>query len=117
MAKTLVNQGVQRFLSTNSRNPYLVSFSAVSNFITQQVYCESQGAINALDAQSGEELWKFIAPDPDWWFFNPSLWKLQLVNIFSKLTVGFSLIRFSSPVISNGIVYVLCRNGYLYALH
>ena len=81
------------------------------------IYCESQGAINALDAQSGEELWKFIAPDLDWWFFNPSLWKSELVNTFSKLAVGFSLIRFSSPVIADGIVYVLCRNGYLYALH
>ncbi len=81
------------------------------------IYCESSGTITALDAQSGKELWRFMAPEPDWWFLNPRLWKSQLVNIFSKLTAGFSFIQFSPPVIADGIVYILCRNGYLYALH
>ncbi len=81
------------------------------------LYCERSGAINALDAQSGKDLWKFIAPEPKWWFFNPSLWLAQLISTFSKLASGTSLIRFSSPVIADGIVYTLCRNGYLYALH
>lgn len=81
------------------------------------LYCERSGAINALDAQSGKDLWKFIAPETKWWFFNPNLWLSQLINTFSKVASGISLIRFSSPLIADGIVYVLCRNGYLYALH
>ena len=81
------------------------------------VYCERSGAINALEAHSGKELWKFIVPEPKWWFLNSSSWKLQILNIFSKWASGTSFIQFSSPVIADGIVYVLCRNGYLYALH
>ena len=81
------------------------------------IYCERSGTINAIEAQSGKELWKFIAPEPNWWFLNPSLWWPHLINSFSKLASKTSLIQFSSPVIADGIIYVLCSDGYLYALH
>lgn len=81
------------------------------------IYCERSGTINAIKAQSGEELWKFIAPEPNWWFLNPSLWWSQIINTFTKLASGTSLIQFSSPVIADQIIYVLCSDGYLYALY
>lgn len=81
------------------------------------IYCERSGAINAIEAASGKDLWKFTAPEPDWWILKPNLWLFLLFNSFSQKMTGSSLIQFSSPVIDNGVIYVFCSNGYLYALH
>jgi|GEM_PF-6681150 len=37
------------------------------------IYCERDGAINAIEAESGTDLWEFAAPEPDWWILNPKL--------------------------------------------
>jgi outer membrane protein assembly factor BamB len=81
------------------------------------IYCERDGAINAIEAKSGDELWEFAAPEPKWWILKPNLWPTLILNSFSKRLAGSSTIRFSSPVIADGVVYTLCGNGYLYALH
>ena len=81
------------------------------------IYCERDGAINAIEAQSGSDLWEFAAPEPDRWIFKPNLWLPQILNRLSKRLAGSSTIQFSSPVIADRVVYTLCGNGYLYALH
>ena len=81
------------------------------------LYCERDGAINAIEAMSGNELWKFAAPEPDWWLLKPNLWLPQIVNTLSKRLAGSSTIQFSSPVIADEIIYTFCDNGYLYALY
>lgn len=81
------------------------------------IYCERDGAINAIEAKSGNDLWEFVAPEPDWWIFNPKLWLPQTVNVLSKRIAGSSTIQFSSPVIADEIIYTFCANGYLYALY
>lgn len=81
------------------------------------IYCERDGAINAIEAKSGNDLWEFAAPEPDWWFLNPKLWLPQFMNILSKRLAGSSTIQLSSPVIADEIIYTFCDNGYLYAIH
>ena len=81
------------------------------------IYCERDGAINAVEAKSGNILWEFAAPEPDWWILQPNLWLPKILNSFTKRVTGSSTILFSSPVITDGVVYTYCDNGYLYALH
>ncbi len=81
------------------------------------IYCERSGAINAIEAESGKELWEFAAPEPDWWILKPNLWLPQIFNNLSKRFAGSSTIQFSSPVIADKVIYTFCDNGYLYALH
>ena len=81
------------------------------------IYCERDGAINAIEAKSGTDLWEFAAPEPEWWILNPKLWLPQITNTLSKRLAGSSTIQFSSPVIADEVVYTFCANGYLYALH
>ena len=81
------------------------------------IYCERDGAINAIEAKSGNELWEFAAPEPDWWILKPNLWLPQMLNSLSKRFAGSSTIQFSPPVIADGMVYTFCENGYLYALN
>lgn len=96
-----------------------------NNFIATPdgLYSAHIGALHALDLETGQELWKFIAPDPDLWLLKPKLWVNQFVNCIAKMIVGIPLsLMFSCPVVSDGVVYVTCSNitygnGYLYALH
>lgn len=81
------------------------------------IYCERDGAINAIEAKSGNDLWEFAAPEPKWWILNPKLWLPQIMNSLSKRFAGSSTIQLSSPVIADEVIYTVCDNGYLYALH
>lgn len=81
------------------------------------IYCERDGAINAIEAESGNELWEFAAPEPHWWILKPNLWLPQIFNSLTKRFTGSSTIQFSPPVIADGVVYTFCDNGYLYALY
>ncbi|MEM7592632.1 MAG: PQQ-binding-like beta-propeller repeat protein [Cyanobacteria bacterium P01_A01_bin.83] len=81
------------------------------------IYCERDGAINAIEAKSGIYLWEFAAPEPEWWIFNPKLWLPQIMNTLSKRFAGSSTIQLSSPVVADENIYTFCDNGYLYAIY
>lgn len=94
--------------------------SQLLNSITmagETIYCERLGAISAVEIETGKDLWKFAAPEPNWSVWKPKLLLPQLMNSFSKKVTGTSLFQFSSPVINDGVIYTYCSNGYLYALH
>lgn len=83
------------------------------------VYLGSEGFLQALNLETGEQLWQFQPPLPDQWVLDPPMFFYGLFNQFLKVFTGntFNLEKFSSPVIADGILYVGCSNGYLYALH
>lgn len=92
----------------------------INHFIVtaSELYSGSTGAIHSLDLKTGEELWKFIAPNFEMWILTPNLWWIQIVSFISKIIIGTPLTQmFSCPVVSNGVMYVSCSDGYLYALH
>lgn len=88
------------------------------------LYIAGEGAVYALELQFGQELWRFIPPEPTvlevqqptWFRLIFQLMHL-LMNQFKQMTTGVPFASFSPPVISDGVVYVSCSNGYLYALH
>jgi eukaryotic-like serine/threonine-protein kinase len=95
-------------------------YSFFNNFIVADngLYSGSTGAVHALDLKTGNELWKFIVPDPVVWTLKPGLWINQLVNFAMKIFIGIPWNKyFNCPVISNGVIYVSCSDGCLYALH
>jgi eukaryotic-like serine/threonine-protein kinase len=95
-------------------------YSFINNFIVADngLYSGSTGAVHALDLKTGNELWKFIVPDSVGWVMKPELWINQIVNFIMKIFIGIPWNQyFNCPVISNGVVYVSCTDGYFYALH
>lgn len=83
------------------------------------VYIGSQGFLQALDLETGEKLWRFETPLPDQWILDPNFWLYGLMNQLVKVFTGdtHDLEKFSAPVIADGVIYISCSNGYLYALH
>jgi eukaryotic-like serine/threonine-protein kinase len=95
-------------------------FSWSDPIINQEtVYISSQGCLRAIDLQTGNPLWQFQTPLSDQWVLNPRIWFFglasQLAKVFSRNINGME--QFSEPVIADGVIYVGCSNGYLYALH
>ena len=83
------------------------------------IYIGGQGFLQALDSNTREELWQFTTPLPENIILEPQFLIGKLgQEILSKITgATFSTEKFSTPVIYEGVIYVGCRNGYLYALH
>jgi eukaryotic-like serine/threonine-protein kinase len=86
------------------------------------VYHWVPGTIEALDANTGQQLWQFAIPTPEY----SSIWQMpleplfmgfQLWNLGTKLFTGTPFIPISQPIITDGVIYLNCGNGYLYALH
>jgi eukaryotic-like serine/threonine-protein kinase len=105
----------QELWRTHNRQYLFINRFIVSS---AELYSGSTGAVHALDLKTGKELWKFIAPDFEMWILKPKLWWIQGVNLISKITVGIPLAQmFSCPTVSDRVIYVICTDGYLYALH
>jgi outer membrane protein assembly factor BamB len=108
-------QSGQELWKKHSRQYLFINNFVVSN---DGLYSGSAGAVHALDLQTGRELWKFIAPTPKIWILQPKMWLSLLVTLVSKIATGVPMTRvFGCPVVFNGTIYVLCNDGYLYALH
>jgi eukaryotic-like serine/threonine-protein kinase len=96
------------------------AFSWSAPIINQEtVYISSQGCLRAIDLQTGNQRWQFQTPLSDRWVLNPQIWffglATELAKVFSRNINGME--QFSEPVIADGVLYVGCSNGYLYALH
>jgi outer membrane protein assembly factor BamB len=92
----------------------------INNFIVADngLYSGSTGAVHALELKTGNELWKFIVPDSGMWMLKPGLWINQIINFAIKIFIGIPWNQsFNCPVISDGVIYVSCSDGYLYALY
>ncbi len=83
------------------------------------IYIGGQGFLQALDLNTGEELWRFATPLPENVMLKPKFWISKLVQqILTKLTGAiFHTEKFSTPIIYKSVIYVGCRNGYVYALY
>lgn len=83
------------------------------------IYIGGQGFLQALDVNTREERWQFATPLPENIIFESQFLIGKLgEQILSKLTgATFRTEKFSTPIIYEGVVYVGCKNGYLYALH
>ena len=83
------------------------------------IYIGGQGFLQALDLNTREEIWQFTTPLPENIMLEPQFLIGKLgEQILSKLTgATFRSEKFSTPIIYEGVIYVGCRNGYLYALH
>lgn len=83
------------------------------------IYIGGQGFLKALDAGTRKELWQFSTPLPENIILEPQFLISKLgEQILSKLTgATFRTEKFTTPIIYEGVLYVGCRNGYLYALH
>lgn len=106
----------------------LTKFSGINLILNNLVIADEvvyhwvPGTIEALDANSGQELWQFTVPTPEY----SSIWQMpleplfmgfQLWNLGTKLFTGVPFIPISQPIIADGVIYLNCGNGYLYALH
>ena len=82
------------------------------------IYIGGQGFLQALDSNTGKELWQFTTPLPENLMLEPQFLIGKLgQEVLSKLTGAvFHTEKFSTPIIYEGVIYVGCRNGYLYAL-
>jgi|GEM_PF-5749035 len=87
--------------------------------VGETIYIGGQGFLQALDSNTREELWQFTTPSPENILLTPKFLIGKLgEEIVSKLTgATFRTEKFSTPIIYEGVIYVGCRNGYLYALH
>lgn len=84
----------------------------------QAVYFGSQEFLKALDLETGKQLWQFEIPLSDRWMLNPQKWLYGIANQLIKIfTDDEHLEKFSEPVVADGVIYVSCSNGYVYALH
>ena len=94
---------------------YLSSPVMVGNII----YIGGQGFLQALDLSTRKELWQFSTPLPENIMLEPQFLIGKLgEQILSKLTgATFRTEKFSTPIIYESVIYVGCKNGYLYALH
>lgn len=83
------------------------------------VYIGTQEFLQALDLETGEQLWRFETPLSDRWVLDPQMWFYGSVNQLMKIFTGntYNLEKFSEPVVADGVIYVSCSNGYVYALH
>ena len=83
------------------------------------IYIGGQGFLQALDLNTRKELWQFTTPLPENLMLEPQFLIGKLgERILSKLTgARFSTEKFLTPIIQAGVIYVGCKNGYLYALH
>ena len=83
------------------------------------IYIGGQGFLQALDSNTRKELWHFTTPLPENLMLEPQFLIGKMgEGILSKLTgATFSTEKFLTPIIHAGIIYVGCKNGYLYALH
>lgn len=83
------------------------------------IYIGGQGFLQALDSSTREELWQFSTPIPENIVLEPQFLIGKLgEQILSKLTGAiFRNEKFSTPIIYEGVIYVGCRNGYIYALY
>lgn len=82
------------------------------------VYLGGQGLLQAIDLNTGRELWQFTTPIPENPLLEPQFWMNKLAQqVLTTLTgASFSTEQFSTPIIYRGVIYVGCRNGYIYAL-
>jgi outer membrane protein assembly factor BamB len=92
----------------------LTGFALTDNTI----YLSAKGFIEALDLETGKQLWRMQTPQPKNWLFNPSLLASRILDRLSKAVNDrtINLEQFSEPAIADGVIYATCTNGYLYAL-
>ncbi len=83
------------------------------------VYIGSQRLLQALDLTTGEELWRFTTPLPENLMLRLKFWinKLGQKILIKLMGFRFYTEKFATPIIYQSVIYVGCKNGYIYALH